>query len=495
MPSSVHLRRRSLATLLAAGSTALLIACGGGGDDGDDGMPTEPGPGPGGVPVSVTLTPGNASIAAGTTQQFTAAVTGTTNGAVTWSSTAPSTATVSSTGLVTGLVAGITTIRACSVADPTRCAQSALQVTAGSGTAATILTRGVPVTGIAGAEDSEQLYRISVPAGVTQLDVQTTGGSGDVDLYVRRGQAPSSTGVDCASEDVATVERCTIDAPAAGDWYVLLVGFEPYSGVTLTATASTASASAVSFSFGEPTMTVAQAGQRLQLVTVNRNGYTGVIDLEVEPITDQFVEVQLSETSLAPSQDGFGLNVTLSNNHGGESFPIRVHAKIAGREDVIGTVTVNVQTRFTYTGGFTALQWEMYTISSAGDRCEYFVSATGNVTVSFNGLNQGGMMTTRIQGTLTSTAKQGSVGSTNCNSGTSSFDVTDDAPTIYPFLGGRVDRQFTSWRIEFYPNAMFGEAGSGGGGLGDIRIHIAGTDDAGIIGEQPAPLPLLLLPQ
>jgi hypothetical protein len=447
--------------------------------------------------VGITLSPTSATIAAGGTQQFTATVTGTENTAVTWSSSAAQTATVSTAGLATGVAPGITTIQACAVADPSRCAQAALTVTTASDPSATLLVSGVPVAGISGAEDSQRLYRIAVPAGATQLDVRTSGGSGDVDLYVRRGQPPSSAAVDCWSEGVATDESCTIPTPAAGDWYILLVGFEAYSGVTLTATVSTSGTpgGGVSLSFGEPTMTVPQAGQRTQSVTVVRNGYTGAIDLEVEPITDQFVQVDLSRATLAPTEDAFSLTVRIAYQHTGTSFPVRVRAKTAGRPDVVDTVMVDVRTQFTYSGGFTGPSWEMYDISSVGDRCEFMISVRGTVTVGFTSLNQEGVMTTRVQATVTATAKQGTVGNTTCNGGSSTIDVSDGAQAIYPFVGGRVDRAFTDWSIQFYPLASLGEAGSSGGASGDFRVHIAGSSSSGIIGEQPAPIPLVLLPR
>ena len=103
----------------------------------------------------------------------------------------------------------------------------------------TALTSGGAVANLSGAEGSTKLYRITVPAGATLLEVRTSGGTGDLDLYVRRGQAPApGSTVDCESEGDFTDERCAITSPAAGDWYVLIVGFEPYAGVTLTATVS-----------------------------------------------------------------------------------------------------------------------------------------------------------------------------------------------------------------------------------------------------------------
>lgn len=98
------------------------------------------------------------------------------------------------------------------------------------------LTSGVAVANIDGDEDSERTYRIAVPAGAAVLSIETTGGTGDVDMYVRFASAPTPTQTDCESTNLDNEELCEIDNPDAGNWYITLVGFEAYDNVTLTAT-------------------------------------------------------------------------------------------------------------------------------------------------------------------------------------------------------------------------------------------------------------------
>lgn len=122
-------------------------------------------------------------------------------------------------------------------------AYSGLTITATTSTTipSTLLTSGVSVTGIAGAEGSQALYRIVVPAGKTSLAVTTSGGTGDADILVKRGTPPSygSGDEDCMSEFAGTNnENCTISSPAAGDWYITVVGYTAFSGLTLRATVS-----------------------------------------------------------------------------------------------------------------------------------------------------------------------------------------------------------------------------------------------------------------
>lgn len=109
------------------------------------------------------------------------------------------------------------------------------------GANATALTSGTPLGSRSGDEGTTKLYRVTVPDEASLLTVTTTGGTGDVDLYVRQGQAPTASAYDCESAGGDNEETCELELPAAGTWYILLEAFEDYSGVTLTATVSTGS--------------------------------------------------------------------------------------------------------------------------------------------------------------------------------------------------------------------------------------------------------------
>ena len=110
-----------------------------------------------------------------------------------------------------------------------------------SPSSALTITSGVPVTGISGGENSRKLYRIVVPAGATRLLVETHGGTGDVDLLIRRDRVPTFTASACESFNDTNDDGCDLTNPVAGDWYILLFGAgdNGYSGATLTATVTT----------------------------------------------------------------------------------------------------------------------------------------------------------------------------------------------------------------------------------------------------------------
>ncbi len=100
------------------------------------------------------------------------------------------------------------------------------------------LSNGVAVNGLAGTLGSETFYTIEVPAGQDDLEIQITGGSGDCDLYVKRGAPPTLTNYDYRPYQVGSEETVTVATPAAGTWYIMLRGYTAYSGLTLVATYS-----------------------------------------------------------------------------------------------------------------------------------------------------------------------------------------------------------------------------------------------------------------
>ncbi len=111
--------------------------------------------------------------------------------------------------------------------------------TGGGGGTPTPISNGVAKTGIGGAAGSDQLFTLDVPAGATGLKFVTTGGSGDSDLYVKFGSAPTTTSNDCKSEGGTSAETCSIATAQAGKYYVLIHGYGTFSGVSLTGSYST----------------------------------------------------------------------------------------------------------------------------------------------------------------------------------------------------------------------------------------------------------------
>ena len=59
-----------------------------------------------------------------------------------------------------------------------------------------VLSNNIPVTNISGASGSQQFWKLTVPAGQTQVVFNISGGTGDADLYVRRGSRPTTATFD-----------------------------------------------------------------------------------------------------------------------------------------------------------------------------------------------------------------------------------------------------------------------------------------------------------
>lgn len=98
-----------------------------------------------------------------------------------------------------------------------------------------LLARDTPMRSIAIPEGGARYYRFSVPTNAGNLRIQTQGGSGDLDMYVRRGAVPTLSSYLCAPLRGNNDEVCEWAAPAAGTYYIMLHGYTQVSGVTLSA--------------------------------------------------------------------------------------------------------------------------------------------------------------------------------------------------------------------------------------------------------------------
>jgi hypothetical protein len=103
--------------------------------------------------------------------------------------------------------------------------------TGGGGTGG--LQDGVPVTGLAGSTGQELSYTVTVPTG-SNLSIAISGGTGDADLYVKKGSAPTTSSYDCRPYRTGNAETCSFSA-ASGTYYIKVRGYTSFSGVSLVA--------------------------------------------------------------------------------------------------------------------------------------------------------------------------------------------------------------------------------------------------------------------
>jgi serine protease len=182
---------------------------------------------------------------------------------------------------------------------------------------ATPLSNGVAVAGISEATKQSLLYAIEVPAGRTSLVVTTSGGTGDTDMYVRRGALPTTEPVaDCVSDGPATTETCSFSgatAPAAGTWYVMLYGYASVSGVTLTATYTPSSSPTISI--GDASVMEGNGGTKQLSFPVNLAAPTS------SPVT---FDVNTQPGSAAPGSDYVELSVPVTIPAGASGTTVNV---------------------------------------------------------------------------------------------------------------------------------------------------------------------------
>ncbi len=90
------------------------------------------------------------------------------------------------------------------------------------------------VSNVSGATGSSTRFSHVTPVGATAMRFALSGGTGDADMYVKFGSAPTTTSYDCKSEGATTTESCTITGAKQGTYYVLLSGYSAFSGSTYT---------------------------------------------------------------------------------------------------------------------------------------------------------------------------------------------------------------------------------------------------------------------
>lgn len=99
----------------------------------------------------------------------------------------------------------------------------------------TVLCDGSTVTGLSASRNNfTSVYTIDVPAGASNLAIAISGGSGDADLYVRLGSAPTTSSYNCRPYTSGNSETCSFASPAAGKYYISVRAYATFSGVTLT---------------------------------------------------------------------------------------------------------------------------------------------------------------------------------------------------------------------------------------------------------------------
>ncbi len=95
------------------------------------------------------------------------------------------------------------------------------------------LENGVAKTNLAGSTGEELTFTMVVPDGATDVQFAMQGGTGDADLYVRYGAAPTTSTYDCRPYRSGNSESCAM-TQGAGTYHVMVRAYSSFSGVSLT---------------------------------------------------------------------------------------------------------------------------------------------------------------------------------------------------------------------------------------------------------------------
>ncbi len=146
----------------------------------------------------------------------------------------------------------------------------------GGGGGGTSLQNGVAVTGLAAATGNQLVYTLVVPSGATGLKFVTSGGTGDGDLYVKFGSAPTTSSYDCRSWATGNAETCNISSAQAGTYYVLVSAYATFSGMSLTASYTAGGGGGCTASG-----TVLCSGSTATGLSATKNNFTSVYTIDV----------------------------------------------------------------------------------------------------------------------------------------------------------------------------------------------------------------------
>ena len=204
-----------------------------------------------------------------------------------------------------------------------------------TGGTTTVLTNGVAQTSLSASTGSWRHFKINVPTGQSSLVIAQSLGTGDADLYVKRGAQPTSSVYDYRPYLSGNAETVTVTNPVAGDWYISIYAYASYSGVSLKATytgSTTPACTSVSGSFtgtGQQFFAPSSTGYASSLSGAHTGKLTG-------PASGADFDLYLQKLS----------GTTWSNVAAGES----------------ATATENV----TYNGTAGTYRWRVYSYSGSG---------------------------------------------------------------------------------------------------------------------------------
>jgi len=144
-----------------------------------------------------------------------------------------------------------------------------------------VLTNGVPVTGLSGAKNAQLTFTLDVPAGASAINFAMSGGTGDADLYVKFGSAPTLSSYDCRPYKNGNTESCT-GTSTGGTYHVMINGFSAFSGVSLTGSYTAAGGGGGATFTNSNNVNIFDNSTATSNLAVSRTGDSGTISVDVD---------------------------------------------------------------------------------------------------------------------------------------------------------------------------------------------------------------------
>lgn len=159
---------------------------------------------------------------------------------------------------------------------------------------------------VSGLASSLQLFSLDAQNGLDTITVNTSGGTGDADLYIKFGSEASSSNYDCKSSTSTNNETCSLPAQV-GNYSIAIKGYSDFSNVNLIATSTTSTTEPVQ---GE----------------LNNGAIVNAINLAKDETKQFYIDVPADQNLVVSSSGGLGdtdLYISFENIPTTSSFDCR----------------------------------------------------------------------------------------------------------------------------------------------------------------------------
>ena len=189
--------------------------------------------------------------------------------------------------------------------------------------------------------------------GATDLSFVMSGGSGDADMYVRFGSAPTTSTYDCRPYRNGNNETCNISNVQGGTYHVMLRGYSSYSGTSLVGSFTPPSGGGGGGDFFENTNNVTISSGAPSTVSspinVTRTGASGTITVKAD--IKHTYRGDLSVKIFAPNGASGTVHARTNSGDSGDDLLLDVNLN-AGTIESSGQWRLEVTDHANYDGGY-----------------------------------------------------------------------------------------------------------------------------------------------